>query len=423
MIGYLIDYDKMINLFLIDMTNARSINGVDRYISCLIDGLKQYPDISVHWISLVYDENLIFHRQEHFENYEKVTIPLPQQQKEIINEFFWINKYNTIVYDIIEPLFRNKKNILIHIHTLNLIDLADYIKSKLLDVKIITHIHCIPWKDLYDKFPLRFNRLYGRYYLSDEKCNYLDFITNQSEKRSYDHADKIISGTYCAKEFLRRVMNIPNNKVAVSPNGMNDKCSKLTFKEIGEGPIEFFFVGRINKSKGIFYILQSLRLVQKAGFDVLLHIAGRGLPEEEERISSEFSDVPTHLLGAVPFEKLSQYYSRCHIGLIASLHEQASYTGVEMSMFGMPIITTGVDGLDEMFDDEINALKISTIYTRMRGLSVDVTQMSEKIIELIIKREKRKYLSENARKLYLTRLTATRMVREVVNVYYQTVYG
>ncbi len=408
----------MINLFLIDMTNARSTNGVDRYLSCLTNGLKCYPDIKVHWINLVYDRGLLFHRIGQTECCLKIVIPLPQQEQEIIDEPFWMEKYSSVVYDIVASLFKGKENILIHTHTLNLIDLADYIKKRIPEVKIITHIHCIPWKDLYNKYPARFNDLYEKYYLTDGACDYREFITGPGEKRSYDYADKIISGTYCAREFLSRVMGVPQDKVAVSPNGMDDYCSETTFEEIGDDPVELFFVGTINKSKGIFHILKALRRVQKAGFKVLLRIAGCGCPDDEKRISTEFGDVPVHLLGSVSFDVLMQYYSRCHIGIISSLQEQASYVGVEMSMFGMPIITTAVDGLDEMFDDD-NAMKVRTVYSKIRGLNADVEQMSEMIIELITDREKRKRLAENSRRLYLSRLTANRMVRQVVDVYYE----
>jgi len=54
----------MINLFLMDMTNGASINGVDRYLECLTDGLKHYPDINVHWINLVKSDNALFIKTE-----------------------------------------------------------------------------------------------------------------------------------------------------------------------------------------------------------------------------------------------------------------------------------------------------------------------------------------------------------------------
>lgn len=45
-----------------------------------------------------------------------------------------------------------------------------------------------------------------------------------------------------------------------------------------------------------------------------------------------------------------------------SLQEQHSYAAIEMAMFGMPMIITAVDGLDEMFVDEISCLKVNTLF-------------------------------------------------------------
>lgn len=58
-------------------------------------------------------------------------------------------------------------------------------------------------------------------------------------------------------------------------------------------------------------------------------------------------------------EDLSYPYSICDIGLIMSLQEQRSYATIEMVMFGMSMIITVVDGLDEMFVDEISCLKVN----------------------------------------------------------------
>lgn len=90
----------------------------------------------------------------------------------------------------------------------------------------------------------------------------------------------------------------------------------------------------------------------------------------------------------------------CDAGIIASLQEQCSYVAIEMSMFGMPLITTAVDGLDEMFIDEESALKVSTRFSNVYGLSADTDDMANKMKRLIDDKELRYRLSNNIRKLY-----------------------
>ena len=86
-------------------------------------------------------------------------------------------------------------------------------------------------------------------------------------------------------------------------------------------------------------------------------------------------------------------------------------------MFGLPIITTAVDGLDEIFTDELNALKVNTIFSPVFGLSVDVEQMANQLIRLIADGDLRIKLSENARKLYEQELNLDLMMDRTVEVY------
>jgi len=114
---------------------------------------------------------------------------------------------------------------------------------------------------------------------------------------------------------------------------------------------------------------------------------------------------------------LKKLYIENDIGVIGSLQEQASYTGVEMSMFAMPVITTNVDGLDEMFTDEVNALKVRTGFSSVFGLSVDVEMMANKMIRLMNDKSLRKKIGQNARKLYEQKLSLELMINRTVDVY------
>ena len=88
-----------------------------------------------------------------------------------------------------------------------------------------------------------------------------------------------------------------------------------------------------------------------------------------------------------------------------------------MAMFGLPVITTAVDGLDEIFTDKVNALKVNTLFSKTHGLTVDTEQLAKKIILLIENKKVRKQLSRNIRRLYETELTLQRMMNQTEEVY------
>jgi glycosyltransferase involved in cell wall biosynthesis len=414
-----------INLYLIDMSHASNTSGVDRYVSTLIGGLREYPEIKLHWIHLRNDDKLLFPKEEKIEHYVKYSIPMPQQYNTIIAERYWIRKYNEQVYRLTKHLFEGKENCIIHLHTLNLIDLAVYIREQI-SCKIITHLHCIPWKGLYNSDKKRFNKLYELTYEDNnlaEKPNPEIYVTNNCELQSYAAPDTLVCVTHCAVDFLKDCIHHYTENIHVIPNGINDVTNQ-TVKRKNKSKNEKFhclYVGVVSESKGVLYVLNALRLVKQQGYKVSLTIAGTCNPQFQNKLKQDFSDLEVDVKGRIPFDELKKLYAQCDIGIIASLQEQASYVAIEMAMFGLPIVSTAVDGLDEIFTDEINALKVHTKFSTVFGLSVDVEMMAKQIARLIEDEKLRAVLSQNVRKLYEQELNLDLMIDRTISVYKEVV--
>lgn len=414
-----------IHLYLIDMSHASNTSGVDRYVGTLITGLREYPEIQVHWIHLRNDGKLLFPKEEKIEHYVKYTLPMPQQYNTIIAERFWIRKYNEQVYRLTKHLFIGKENCIIHLHTLNLIDLAVYIRDQI-SCKIITHLHCIPWKGLYNSEKKRFNKPYKLTYEDnklEEKPNPGVYVTNNCEMQSYTAPDALVCVTHCAVDFLTNCIHSFSDNTYVIPNGIND-LALLSKKQVAKTKNDTFhclFVGVVSESKGVLYILNALRLVQCKGYKVSLTIAGTCNPQFQNKIKQDFSDLDVDAKGRIPFNELKELYANSDIGIIGSLQEQASYVAIEMAMFGLPIVTTAVDGLDEIFTDGVNALKVNTKFSPIFGLSIDVEMMANQIVRLIENDNLRNFLSQNVRKLYEQELNLEQMMNRTINVYKELV--
>lgn len=414
--------DKVVNLFLFDMSSKISITGVNRYLEVLVNGLKNQPDINVHWINLDLNNKLLFHKEERFNNYLKITIPLPQQFDEILAEMFWLKKYNAVVFEILKPIFHDKNNIVLHIHTLNLIELALLIKDSF-KCQIITHLHCIPWKNLYNTDEEKFNYLYQLNHI--DKVDFNEFMTNSCEFSSYHKADHVICVTKNAKDFLKKVVQKKEGSVTVIQNGMQDYY-KPKFKTLknNNDPIKLIYVGVLSKSKGIYFLLEALSELKKKGYHVSLTIVGKYDAKTHNNIKSKYNNLNLNILGLIPFDCLKKHYQESDIGVITSLQEQASYVAIEMAMFGLPIVTTNVDGLDETFTNENTALKVNTKFSKVKGLTVDVAMLADKIIDLIENKEKRIRIGKNARKLYKKKLSLNEMLDKTVEVYKKSIcYG
>lgn len=150
-----------------------------------------------------------------------------------------------------------------------------------------------------------------------------------------------------------------------------------------------------------------------------LKIAGTGHPALVQSLISQYKDVKFDFLGELSFTQLRRTYKKSDIGIIASLQEQSSYTAIEMAMHGLAIITTAVDGLNEMFNHEENALKTDTTFNLNEGLKVNLEMLENQLIELIENVSKRHYLQKQSRNLYLEKMTAKLMINETISVYEQ----
>lgn len=414
---------KTINLYIVDMSHASNTSGVDRYVGTLIGGLKAFSNVKIHWIHLRNDTTLLFPKEEVIEHYIKYTIPLPQQYNTIIAERFWIRKYNEQVYRLTKHLFEGKDNCVIHLHTLNLIDLAVCIKEHI-ECKVVTHLHCIPWKALYNSNKKRFNKLYELTYTDNaiiEKAKPEMYVTNNCELQSYTVTDALVCVTQCAVDFLDNCIQSYSDNTHIIPNGIGDLVNEMDRCYVKENGDLFhcLYVGVVTESKGIMYILKALNIVRKKGYNVKLTVAGSCSSTFRQVVKQNFSDIDVDIKGVIPFSELKELYAECDMGIIASLQEQASYVAIEMAMFGLPIVTTAVDGLDEIFDDEINALKVDTKFSPVLGLSVNVEMMAKQIVRIIDDNYLRSRLGRNARKLYEQELNLSLMINKTVDVYNQ----
>lgn len=407
-------------IFLMNMSHTNNTSGVDRYIETLLRGLFSHRErFDLYWICLVNDPGKIISETVKCDCCTKIIIPLPQYYKGIIVSKYFMNIYCEHIFRMIRHLFDNRSENILHIHTLNLIDLALLIK-KHFHSKIITHLHCIPWKGFYDTNKKKFELLYSSVYKGSPivKSKVEDFLTHHGELDSYLESDNIICVTESSCLFLTNILRIDKSKIIVINNGIQDYYVRnRRFTQKNE-LVKLLYVGIVNESKGLLHIVEAIRkVVSRTDLKISLIIAGRSDTSYAYKIRKDYQELDLNFLGKVPFVELKKYYNECDIGIISSLQEQCSYVAIEMSMFGLPIITTAVDGLDEMFTDGINSLKVNTTYSYSKGLGVNVDLMADNIELLSMNAGFRKKLSKKSRELYLSKYTIDEMLSKTVDVY------
>lgn len=404
---------------LMTMQDSDNESGVSRFIEQHLQALEAYSsEINVCSIRFVLNPIRLFPRLTQYSYYNDWEIPLPIRMEEAINHAYWMHAYNEFIFKYLKDIL--VPGCILHLNTLNLIDLAVYIQKNI-PCRILSHLHCIPWKSYYNSNRKVFNDLYDRIYNQKGERSEL---SRRLQKRPYEmnfyhQADRIICVTQCAADFLHRYMNVPENKIEVIYNGIADKCGKEIYRQKEPPVLRCLYAGFLLESKGVHFILDALRIVKKRGYKVELLVAGHCSERQKNVLLNTWRDIPCQVLGLIPFNELTNLYETCDLGIIGSLQEQCSYVALEMMMFGLPVVTTLVDGLGELFVDGQTALGVGTRFSPILGLSVNTEQMASQIIRMIEEPKLRLQLSHAGRLRFKENFTQPIMAEQIMKVYRQ----
>lgn len=404
----------MNNLFLLDIAIAGSMNGVTRCIQMLVDAFSKEKNFHVTWIRFKNKmTGNIVKRQN--EGYLFIEIPLPEDMGSFLSSPDRKYSYWNKAYESISTEFKSSSNTILHLHTLNLIDFALVVRHHQ-SCKIITHLHCIPWKTLYNRNPAHFIKLYEQYYIKKDYSSQQPFVVRSHEYLSYTLSDHLICVTRCAHDFVHKIC--PNHTALhVIYNGLSDLVGdeSLLCRKPNE-QIRCLYVGNANKSKGLEFVLQALDLLI---FDreITIFVAGGFSLSLRNEITTCHPFLNIVFTGILPLSKLREYYISSDIGIIASLQEQCSYVAIEMMMFGLPVVTTDVDGLHELFNESGCCCHIPIIYYPKCSLKPDIDKMANAISYLANHPDTREKMGHKARERFKKHYQKGKMIQSIKRIY------
>lgn len=185
----------------------------------------------------------------------------------------------------------------------------------------------------------------------------------QEEQSAYRSVDRVVSLSHFTSGLLQQVYQIPAHKIDLVYNGMADvapvglRDKESLKKELGfpSGERIILFVGRLDPVKGVHLLLRAFMALSEELPDCRLILAGDGnLLPYLQACDRHWGQIT--FTGRLGKERLYQLYQMADIGVMPSLHEQCSYTAIEMMMFGIPLIASTTTGLKEMIRENMNGL-------------------------------------------------------------------
>jgi phosphatidylinositol alpha-mannosyltransferase len=152
-------------------------------------------------------------------------------------------------------------------------------------------------------------------------------------KPAMDYASKHIPGNYT---IIPNGIDLKHFSIDVSP-----------FEQFSDGKINILFVGRLEKRKGLNYLLKAYKMVKKAYSNCRLIIVGPGVifRRRYERYvkTNHLTDVV--FTGTVEYKELPRYYKTADIFCSpATGRESFGIVLLEAMALGKPIVATSIEG-------------------------------------------------------------------------------
>lgn len=330
--------------------------GIGTYLNQLIDTLLKTNNIEIIIINYLSDSYKEFMVIPVSERLTDLHIPPPN----IIfkSEEFRV-KYANRVVDFLIPYLLRYTNPIIQVNYPDALPIVRRLKSGF-NVKILSVIHSAQWQFAFNGNKKRFIKVWTEK-SENQIPNEIVLTSLEQEKELYELSDKIISVTKYMKEFVLNYYQIPGERVEVVYNGITNSSIYISNseerKEIKHNlGFQFdekiiLFSGRLDKGKGLYFLLEAFGEVVKKYSNVRLVVVG------EDSGPDKISQYLTHckgIWGKVTFtgfvepEYMKKLYRIADIGIIPSVYDHCPYVALEMLCNNLPLIVSNTEGLNEI---------------------------------------------------------------------------
>lgn len=217
-------------------------------------------------------------------------------------------------------------------------------------------------------------------YINSQKWKYIFYFL---EKKSYHRAKRIICVSRDSMNILNSHYNISNELLNYIPNGIN----LGNFKPVKRLPNtkEIIYVGRIDKRKGLGFLIESLKLTRNIDPAIKLHVIGEGKDRIEYEQYCIKHNLSVKFYGYLQDQQLESIYRHASVQVVPSIFEGFGLSVLEGMARKLPIIATNVDGIKNIITNNYNGKLVE--YGNKNQLSKTIlevlsdTSLSKKLVD------------------------------------------
>jgi glycosyltransferase involved in cell wall biosynthesis len=278
---------------------------------------------------------------------------------------------------------------LVHVHTASYASFTRkslvIILSKLFGKKVILHVHGAEFSLFYQKCGF-FRKRWLTSILG--VCNCMVALSSQW------------------KRDLQKISPVSDIRVIYNPTILRD----ISFESDDvhkKNPVQFLFMGRIGKRKGVYDIVESMRKVHSANVQVRLYGDG-DMDQLQKFVQEQGLDRCVKVCGWIDGSTKDATFRSADVLLLPSYNEGLPISVLEAMAYGLPVLATDVGGIPEAVIEGQNGFLISP------G-QCDV--LAERIERLAGSLELRQKMGRNGYEIAATRFALPVIIQQLESLY------
>jgi len=235
---------------------------------------------------------------------------------------------------------------------------------------------------------------------------------------TYSWTHRLVDAVTCVSESVRRHMlrhaSVPAWKLVTIPNGVSveeyQRPPADIRRELGiaSGAPIVLCVARLEKQKGVRYLLHAARMIIRELPEVRFLIAGKGRLEKKLRRLSTRLNVSDNVSFLGFRSDVPELLSAAEMVVCPSLWEGMPNIILEAMAAGKPVVATAVDGSAELVDDHVTGLLVEP---------ADVSALADAVRTVLADPERARQMGNAGRMKVQREFSLDRMIHRNVLLY------